>query len=338
MISFLFIGMSVLNLYLQAVTTREKEFVITGSAQGTTYTVKYSSLAEQIAKSDIDSVLNVIDSSMSLYKTQSLINQFNNSKEGHSIDRHIFKVVRKSMAINKDTEGLFDITVAPLVEIWGFGSRPSPGIPDSSSIADLLNCVGTRKLSLNRKILAKAQPCIKIDLNGIAQGYSVDILYKFLRAKKIKNFMIELGGEVRIRGRKPTGKGYAILIEGFPSTLSDRSFSKIATFTEGAMTSSGTYQKTRESDQGTISHLIDPRDGYPLKTDLLSVSVYAKDAITADGYDNALMAMGVSDAVKFVAKRKFLEAYFVYQKPDGSIADTMSSGFKRLLVKNKKYE
>lgn len=310
---------------------------IHGYAQGTSYNIGYYATSVQVSKQQIDSILVKVDSSMSLYKPYSLISQFNRSARGVRIDAGFSRVIKKSFEIYKETDGRFDVTVAPLVQLWGFGPVPASVFPDSMAIRETLKQVGMKQLSLAGNMLRKTNPGAQIDLNGIAQGYSVDVVAAFLRDKGIKSYMVEIGGEVLVKGLKPDGSGYRIGIEG-PAPAAEAQTAQVVHFrhiiqiNDGAVTTSGNYTKFLQYKEGKISHLINPKTGYPLNNQMISVTVYAKDAMTADGYDNALMAMDVPEAMAFVAKRKDLEAYFIYRNPDGRHADTLTRGFKKLLV------
>lgn len=306
-----------------------RAFHLQGYAQGTTYHITYYAADSVIRQQSIDSLLNTIDSSLSLYKPYSLISRFNASVAGVTMDSHMKKVVAKSFEIYEDTRGVFDVTVQPLVEAWGFSARATEGLPDSSRIKALLKCVGTGKLHIKGDSLGKEIPCLRIDLNGIAQGYSVDVIASFFRRNLIKDFLIELGGEIVVSGRKqPGGEKMSVAIEapgyeGFGPPV----FQKIVYLDGGALTTSGNYRKFYESNSRKINHLIDPFTGYSFQNELISVTVWAKDALTTDGYDNALMGMGLKKALDFVEAKKEMEAYFIYTLPDGTIKDTATRGF-----------
>lgn len=317
----------------------QRLYSIHGYAQGTDYNLRYYSDAERVSKADVDSLLAEIDASMSLYKPNSLINQFNRSEWGLPIDAAFLSVMQKSFEVYKASEGRFDVTVAPLVQLWGFGPDRIQQFPDSSKVKETLGRVGMWHLELDGDVLYKNHPGVSIDLNGIAQGYSVDLIAGYLKACGINSYMVEIGGEVVVHGGKPDGSGYRIGIEGpLPEAgvlsnaggVSD--FRHVVELKHGALTTSGNFNKYLKYKGAKISHLIDPRTGYPLNNRMISVTVYAEDAITADGYDNALMAMGsIEEAMAFAGKAK-LEAYFIYHRPDGSLADTLTTGFKTLLV------
>ncbi|WP_316801298.1 FAD:protein FMN transferase [Pedobacter frigidisoli] len=307
-----------------------RQFKITGYAQGTDYTITYYATDSVATKKGIDSLLDDIDQSMSLYKANSLISRFNSSTSQINTDHYLDAVLKRSFEINKDTKGIFDITVAPLVQAWGFGPQKVDQKPDSAEIKSILACVGMENLHVENGSLTKTKPCVQIDLNGIAQGYSVDLIAGYLEKKGIKTYIAELGGELRISGPKPDGIAMKIGIEG-PDEHDEPAIRHIAMVNSGAITTSGNYRKFHQSGKKKISHLINARTGYPLENEMISVTVYAKDAITADGYDNALMGMHLKDALHFVEQRKDLEAYFVYHRKDGSIADTLSAGFKKII-------
>lgn len=310
-----------------------REYNIHGYAQGTDYSVKYFAADSLITKSAVDSILSVIDSSMSLYKPYSRINQFNAADQAMDLDPHFAAVMRKSFAVYKATKGKFDVTVAPLVQAWGFGPKRINKFPDSAEIKQLLQCVGMNNLRLKGNRLIKTKPCISVDLNGIAQGYSVDVLADYLVKKGITSFVVEIGGELRMNGPKPDGSALRIGIEGPALTPNAEPVIRhIIAINKGAITTAGNYRKYLQNGTRKVAHLIDPKTGYPLDNALISVTIYAKDAITADGYDSPIMAMSVQEALDFVASKKGLEAYIIYHKKDGRVADTLTKGFKKMIV------
>ncbi len=320
----------VLSAYKQK---EQQQYTINGYAQGTTYSIKYFASAAVVSKDQIDSILLSIDSSMSLYKPHSLINRFNASGEGLVLDAHFTAVMKRAFEIYKDTKGNFDVTVAPLVQAWGFGPKSVTFFPDSLAIKSLLRNVGMDGLELRGNFLKKNKPGIQVDLNGIAQGYSVDVVAGFLSQKGITSFVVEIGGELLAKGLKPDGSGRKIGIEGPAATpFAEPEIRHIIHVHDGAVTTSGNYRKWLQKGEKRITHLISPKTGYPIDNQLISVTIYAKDAITADGYDNAVMAMEVTEAVRFIEDKKDMEAYIIYRKPDGMIADTLTTGFKRMIV------
>ena len=274
-----------------------------------------------------------MDSSVSLYKPYSLISQFNRSDSGIAVDNYFLTLINKSITTHEQTKGTFDVTVQPLVQAWGFGVSKIERLPDSLTIRSLKKCVGTKFLQVRGVKVIKKIPCLKIDLNGIAQGYTVDIIASFLAQSGIENYMVELGGEIRVQGRKQPGNEKMRIGIETPGQdeFTTAVMQKILLIDEGAITTSGNYRRYFESDGKKITHLIDPRTGYPVNNELVSVTVYAHDAMTADAFDNALMVMGLQKAMEFVEKRSDLAAHFIYRDKNGVIKDTMSKRFYKLV-------
>ncbi|MCW3116286.1 MAG: FAD:protein transferase [Chitinophagaceae bacterium] len=310
-----------------------KEFHFAGFAQGTTWHITYFARDSFVRHEQFDSLFNKIDSSLSIYKSYSLISRFNEAPGEIEMDAHLKIVVQKSLEIYTETGGISDITVYPIVRAWGFGTQGRTELPDSATIKNLLPCVGSDKIFIDHSRLRKTKPCIKIDVNGIAQGYTVDVIADFLEKENIQNWLVEVGGELRIKGHKHPG--HSLFQVGIESPA-DNSFAepiikKIIQFEKGAVTTSGNYRKYFEKGGKVISHLMNPKNGYPVQNELVSVTVWAKDAITADGFDNALMGMGLENSFLFLRKHKNMEAYFIYHKPNGSVADTATAGFYKML-------
>ncbi|MEJ6980492.1 FAD:protein FMN transferase [Pedobacter sp. P351] len=301
-------------------------YQLSGFAQGTTWQLNYYARDSIISKASIDSILNVIDNSMSLYKPNSLINQFNQSPKGIRIDPHFKKVIERSLAIYKETNGVFDVTVKPLVQAWGFGVNDATKNPTQSQIQKALACLGSQNLKLNNDSLIKLKSCVEVDLNGIAQGYTVDVLSQFLEEKGIQNYLVELGGEIRVNGIKNDGSRFKIGIES-PEDKVSVSLQKVITVSQGAITTSGNYRKFKMQGNRRLSHLINPKTGDPINNEMISVTVWAKDGITSDGFDNVFMSWGVKKSLHYLKNRKDMAAYFIYLKRDNSIADTSSMGF-----------
>ncbi|HRQ50382.1 MAG TPA: FAD:protein FMN transferase, partial [Agriterribacter sp.] len=214
------------------------------------------------------------------------------------------------------------------VQAWGFSTQPVKNYPDASKVRALLRCTGTDKIKIEGNRLIKTKPCIAIDVDGIAQGYSVDVVADFLEQQHITDYIVELGGEIRVKGRKQPKIGIEAPGDyGLGSPV----LQKIITINEGAVTTSGNYRKFHESNGEKFSHTIDARTGYPTRNNLISVTVFARDAITADAYDNVLMTLGLEKALIFTEQREDIAAYFIYKTSNGAIADTASSRFYGLL-------
>ncbi len=319
----------IISLFAFGKNGQPKRFELNGFAQGTTYQIVYYAQDSLISVRQTDSLLRVVDLSVSLYEPASLINKFNQSADGIMVDEHFRVLIARSMQIFKDTQGLVDPTVKPLVDAWGFGAIKPKHEPTDTEIKALLSNVGMKHLLFNGNRLSKDRPCVQLDLNGIAQGYSVDLLAGLLERYHIVNYLIELGGELRVKGSKVGGEPFTIGIEGVSDDdLNPEPMRKVIESGVGAITTSGNYRKHHQSGNKQVSHIINPVTGYPVQNELISVTVYAKDALTADGYDNGFMALGLSRTLSFLAERKDIGAYMVYRDKLGAVRDTVTPSFK----------
>jgi thiamine biosynthesis lipoprotein len=323
------IGVAVIILCAAARQNPLQRFELKGFAQGTTYSIIYYATDSMVSTMQTDSLLKRFDRSVSLYDPNSLISRFNRSAKGIWIDEPFRVLVTRAIRIGRATGGLVDPTVKPLVDAWGFGVVKPVRYPGKEEIKTLLQNVGIDKIYLKGHYLHKRSPGVQLDLNGIAQGYSVDLLALLLERNHINNYLIELGGELRIKGHKPGNEPFKVGIEGISGNdLNPEPMRKVIEPGDGAITTSGNYRKHHEAGGKQVSHLMNPLTGFPIQNEMISVTVYARDAITADGFDNGFMVMGLKHTLVFLAKRKDMGAYIVYRKANGSVADTVTTGFK----------
>lgn len=306
--------------------------VITGTAQGTTYTIKYVGELGSITKIEIDSIFSVLDQSLSLYLPGSLINQFN-SRGVVKMDVHMKAVVLEAMKIAKESDGAFDITVGALSDLWGFGPVPHQQVPRKREIKKRLHVTGSRYISVRDDMLVALEKGVKIDCNGIAQGYSVDVVAAFLQARGIDRMMVELGGEIRVSGKHPDKDYWTIGIESPGAIAGDwYPVEKMIRLNDAAVTTSGDYRKFFTAGGKTFGHVIDPRQGRPVNNGIISVTVIAGDAITADAWDNAFFVMGIENSLEAIRNKPGIEAYMIYKNKEGAIRDTATTGFQKRRV------
>jgi thiamine biosynthesis lipoprotein len=309
--------------------TAIKRIEIHGYAQGTTYQIIYYAPDSSVNQAQTDSLLSRVDKSVSLYSPTSLICRFNRSEKGITIDEPFRVLVSKAIEINRATDGAMDVTVKPLVDAWGFGVKKPAAPPLPAEIRSILKNVGISKIWLQGNFLHKKYAGVQIDLNGIAQGYTADLLAALLEHHHIFNYLVEIGGELRIKGHKPDGERFKIGIEAIDGNdITPSPLRKVITTNNGAVTTSGNYRKHLEADGKQISHIINAKTGYPAVNEMISVTVWAKDGITADGYDNGFMVMGLKKTLRFLEKRTDIGAYIIYKKNNGTVADTVTKGFK----------
>jgi len=323
-----------LLLFISFGAIAQGPFYISGYAQGTTYHLTYYAKDSLVSQAEIDGLLNQLDSSLSVYKPYSLISRFNLAACSEiKMDRHLKAVIKKAMEIGQQSDGMFDITVYPLVRAWGFGNTKVQHLPDAARIDSLLLGVGPDKLYVEKDRLVKRYAGVQIDLDGIAQGYSVDVVADFLERRHIRNYLIEIGGEIRVKGcKQPGNQPFQIGVESpAENSTDDPIMERILSMKSGGLTTSGNYRKYFKMNGRVMSHLIDPKTGYSFQNEMIAVTVLAKDAITADGYDNVFMGMGYKKSLEFLKRKKGMEAYFIYHKNDGSVADTASAGFYKYI-------
>jgi thiamine biosynthesis lipoprotein len=284
-----------------------------GNAQGTTYHISYISNDGVSHKTVIDSLLKEIDSSMSSYLPVSFISKINNNDSTVLVDQYFIDVFNKSIEVSEKTDGLFDITVAPLVNSWGFGSTKKVPL-DSNRVDSLLQLVGYKMLKLEDNKIIKAKSGTKLDFNAIAQGYSVDVLANYLESKGIDNYLVELGGELKAKGKKENENWKVGIDKPDVKPSSARKLEAIINLNDKALATSGNYRKFYEENGQKFSHIINPKTGYPAKQNLLSATVIADDGITADAYATTFMVMGLKRSIQFLENNKDLrlEVYFIY--------------------------
>jgi thiamine biosynthesis lipoprotein len=314
--------------------TTENEVKLNGMAQGTYYAITYFDAENRNLQPEIDSFFKAFDKSASVYLPESIISRFNNNDPGTIADDAFTTVFNKSIEVSEATNGAFDITTMPLTNAWGFGFT-DPMKLDSAQVDSLLKFVDYKRISLVDGKLIKEIPEIKIDYNAIAQGYSADLIGKMLIEKGITNFLIDVGGEVLAKGKKPDGTQWKVGIEKPANEANDeRSLDVIVKLEDKALASSGNYRRFFVRDGKRYAHTIDPKTGYPVTHTLLSASVMANDCMTADAYATAFMVMGVEKAKEFLENRTDLEAHFIYTNDEGQYETWTSPGLKKLIQKN----
>jgi thiamine biosynthesis lipoprotein len=303
---------------------------ISGQAQGTTYTISYLAGAYSNYRAEIDSIFKAIDQSLSTYQKTSLISRINRN-ETNVVDEHFKKVFQKSMEVSVNTGGLFDVSVFPLVNAYGFGFKKRESL-DQAMIDSILKLVGYQKIQLNGNILAKANPSMMIDFNAIAQGYTVDVLADFLDKKGIKDYLIELGGEVRSKGKKLDAQPWTVGIEEPEENNAEGgTLNRTIVIQNQALATSGNYKKFYVEDGRKFTHILDPFTGYPAKNNLLSATVVAPDCMTADAYATAFMVMGLDRAKAFLDAHQNLQlsVFFIYDE-QGDTKTYISQNFPAL--------
>ena len=297
-------------------------YSIYGTAQGTFYSVKYLSSKKVISKSNIDSVLLDLDFSLSSYIDSSTISRVNNNST-NKVDFFLNTVLNRSLQICKETNGDFDISIAPIVNHYGFGSKQKIIEIDTFNLSKYIGC---DKIFIKNNLIQKEDKNIKIDVNGIAQGFSVDVLANFLKDQGIHNFIINIGGEIFCSGKKK-GKPWLVAIEQPFKNIQSQKY--ILNLSNTALATSGSYRKTKLLEGEIISHTMNPKTLRPVKNNLISVSIMSNNCMDADAYATACMSMGLERSKEFV-KKKGIEACFMYIDKKDTLT-YMTSGLLNLV-------
>lgn len=300
---------------------------LTGEAQGTTFTIKYRDAARRDLSATVDSVLKAIDNSLSLWVEGSTVNAFNASAETFtSDDIHLRIMVARSEQLWRDTEGAFDPTVLPLVKAWGLGKEGRGGL-DTTVVDSILRFVGMDRLSMDEDwrertvfppviTYRKAHPALQFDPNGIAQGYTVDVLAQLLEARGIGSYMVEVGGEVRARGSNDRAAVWSIQIDK-PMEGGKHVRQTVVPLADRSLATSGNYRKFIELAGRRYGHTIDPRTGRPAMNALLSATIVADDCATADALATAMLVMGGEEARAWLHRHPEVDAYLIMDDGKG---------------------
>ena len=289
---------------------------ISGAAQGTSYNITYLAGQHSNYREAFDSILKKIDLSLSTYVPVSIISRINKNDSAVMVDDYFKEVFNKSIEVSEKTNGLFDVTVAPLINAYGFGFTKREKI-NKILIDSLLRFVGYKKVKVEGKKIIKEIPQVMLDFNAIAQGYTVDVLALFLESNGISNYLVEVGGELRAKGKNINDSSWTVGIEQPNEINTDgASLKALIKMKNKSLATSGNYKRYYVEDGKKYTHIINPFTGYPAKSNLLSATVIAENCMTADAYATAFMVMGLEESKQFLSKNKDLnlEVYFIYDE------------------------
>lgn len=300
-------------LLLLFTSCSKKEYLMSdGFAQGTTYHIIYSNDVGYPLDSLIASLLTDIDNSLSVYNKESLISKINRGEESKP-DSLIKNVYERSIEIYNISDGLFDVSASPLFNIWGFGFS-NRSIITKEVIDSALTLTGMEKIKLVDGHFVKDVPEITLNFNAIAKGYSSDVIANAFNKLGIENYLIEIGGEIVCKGVNSRGKKWSIGIdkpeEG--NIIQGAHIQDIIFLSNRGVATSGNYRKFYEKDGKIYSHTINPKTGYPVRHNLLSATIIAKDAMTADAYATWFMVAGLEKAIEVLEKNSDIEGYLIY--------------------------
>jgi len=271
---------------------------------------------------------------MSTYIPDSEISLFNNSIDTklHNVSPELFKVIKEAIHIYKISNGAFDITVNPLVTLWGFGNKPSRLKPPmDSEIESVLKQIGTNHLELvDTTHIKKQVPHLEIDLSALAKGYGVDVVARQLEKDHIENFLVEIGGEIVVSGKNISGEKWSIGIDRPKYLIMDeRELQDTIYISDAAMATSGDYRNFFEYDGKIYSHTMNPKTGRPITHNLASATIIAQTCMRADALATAVMVMGPEDGLNFLESLKDIEGLLLVRNKNGSFQELATSGFRK---------
>ena len=302
-----------------------------GMVFGTVYHITYQS--SKSLQKDIEAELAKVDASLSPFNERSIITAVNENRDT-VVNKMFSDVFALAMKISDSTNGAFDITVAPLVNAWGFGFKGG-AMPSRHQVDSLKALVGYHKVSLADGRVSKTDPRIMLDCSSIAKGYGCDVVAKFLSAKGIDNYMVEIGGEIVTRGISEKRLPWKIgVTKPTDDSLNvNQEIQTIINVTDKAMATSGNYRNFYYKNGRKYAHTIDPSTGYPVQHNILSSTVIADDCATADAYATAFMVMGLDKAKAVLSRHPELMAYFILASDDGTNKVWFSPSMKDKIAK-----
>lgn len=297
----------------------------------TGYHIKYA--YSRSLKEEIVAELEKFNRSLNPFRENSIISKINRNEQVKP-DTFFLDVFRKSMDVSRRTGGMFDITISPLINAWGFGFQNMKHVTPQT-IDSLKQFVGFEKITLdNGGNIVKKDPRVTLNTSAIAKGYSCDVIANLLKGYGIEHFMVEIGGEIIAKGVNNKGECWRI---GVDKPVDDASgihheLQVVLSLCDKALATSGNYRNFYMKDGRKYAHTIDPHTGYPSQLDILGATVIADDCMTADAYATAFMAMGIEKSKETAEEISGLHYYFIYEMPDGTLGSVWSEGFEQFFT------
>jgi thiamine biosynthesis lipoprotein len=325
--SLLFVVIAVYFLFTEFPSSKKEEYQhYDGFVFGTVYSVTYRNPTNQDLSIQIKNALNKVNNSLSMFNSESTISKINNNQPV-VLDSLFLVVWNKGQYVSSCTKGAFDMTVAPLVDLWGFGLKNRELVTDID-VDSVLQYVGYELVVLEDGVIHKAYPEMRIDAGAIAKGYACDVVADTLEAYGCTDFCVEIGGEIVVKGLNSRGSNWHIAINKpvEDSLCTNREIQEVLELSNCGMATSGNYRNFYEMNGEKYSHTIDPRTGYPVRHNLLSATIVAPDCMTADAWATACMVAGLEKAQVWINNRRDIKGYLIYEE-DGKIKTWQSSDF-----------
>ncbi len=298
-----------------------------GSVWNTVYHITYK--ADRDLVDSVQQVMKHVEMSLSPFNEASLVSRVNRG-DLVEVDSLFERVFTMSVAVNRASGGAFDPTVAPIVNLWGFGYRNSDGEPSPEAIDSAMSSVGIRDCRLSGGFILKKTPATEFNFSAITKGMGCDLIGEMFRRNGITDYMIEIGGEIALSGTNPRGEKWRIMIDAplaNDTTVQHQSMAVIQPQPFAGIATSGNYRNFHETSSGRVGHTVSPLTGRPVMSEILSVTVLASSAMTADALSTACMAMQLNDALKMIEQWPEAEALIVTARKDGDWEMLRTSGF-----------
>ena len=308
-----------------------KKMVLQGLAQGSYYAVTYYDEQGRNFQQGIDSIFHAIDMSVNLWVDSSVISKVNRNEEAvlDQIFIDNFNIAQKAAELS---DGYFDPTISPIVAAWGFSYKDGDSITPQL-IDSLKQLVDYRKVRIENGKVIKENPAMTLDFNAVAQGYTSDLIAAFLDSRGIKNYLVDTGGEIMARGEKPNSKPWIVGIEKpAENEDSEQVVQTRITLRDKGLVTSGSTRKYVERNGKRYSHCINPKTGYPVEHQLLSVTVLAENSVWADALASICMVMGLEQSLPLIESLEGVEAYYIFVNDDNEFETFSTEGFKALLI------
>ena len=298
---------------------------------GTTYSVTYQ--CGEDLQEEIEAELKKVDDEFSMFNSQSIVARLNNGEQPE-LSNDFIDVFKLARQVSEDTNGAFDITVAPLVNAWGFGFKHEQ-MPSKEQVDSLRELIGYRYVTLKDKTITMQKPGMMLDFSAIAKGYGVDVVARLLERHDIKNYMVEIGGEITTRGINPERVPWRIGVNkpSEDALNKNHELQTILNVTDKSMATSGNYRNFYVKGGKKYAHTIDPKTGYPVQHSLLSATVLTDRCAKADAYATSFMVLGMDGAKQILERHKELMAYLIYTDNKGNLSVWYSPSLKDKIVK-----
>ena len=318
-------------VFLVSCVKQPKKIVLQGLAQGSYYAVTYFDEQNRNFQHEIDSIFHAVDLSVNLWVDSSVISKVNRNEEV-ALDSIFIDNFNIAQEAAKLSDGYFDPTVSPIVAAWGFSYKTGDSITPQL-IDSLKQLVGYQNIRIEQGKTIKENPAIQLDFNAIAQGYTSDLIATFLDSRGIKNYLVDTGGEIMARGEKPDGSPWIVGIEKPAENWDSERIvqTRVALRNKGLVTS-GSTRKYVERNGKRYSHCIDPKTGYPVEHNVLSVTVLAENSVWADALASICMVMGIEKSLPIIENMDGVEAYYIFVNDKNELETFATAGFKELVI------